>query len=444
MQNENTAATGVAPTGRADRINSLDVMRGISLLGILLMNIVGFGLYNAYMDPTINGGSEGWNLNAWLATSLFFEGTMRAMFSMLFGIGIILFTSKTNVGNSSEVVDLFFRRLWWLFLFGIIHCYLLLWNGEILYAYAIIGMFAFSFRHMEPKKLIIIAALLISCGVLWEVSDYRGDVALNKAAMEAEAKKAKGLTLTKEDSTSMTTWEEKLKKNKPGPEKIKEEIDAQHQDYISIVMHKVPENQWMQTTFIYRYDFFDVLAMMLLGMALFKLQILTLGRSNRFYLLMILIGYTIGLSVNYWEASTLISTQFDMLSFGKSFQTYHIGRLGMVFGHIGVIMLFIRSGWLLFLQRSLAAVGQMALTNYISHTIICNIFFLGFDYFGMLQRYELYYLVFGIWLFQLIVSPIWLKYYYFGPLEWVWRCLTYWKRQPFVKSRGSHHYGWDK
>ena len=204
MQNENTAATGVAPTGRADRINSLDVMRGISLLGILLMNIVGFGLYNAYMDPTINGGSEGWNLNAWLATSLFFEGTMRAMFSMLFGIGIILFTSKTNVGNSSEVVDLFFRRLWWLFLFGIIHCYLLLWNGEILYAYAIIGMFAFSFRHMEPKKLIIIAALLISCGVLWEVSDYRGDVALNKAAMEAEAKKAKGLTLTKEDSTSMT------------------------------------------------------------------------------------------------------------------------------------------------------------------------------------------------------------------------------------------------
>lgn len=436
MQNENTANPALAPTEKSARINSLDVIRGISLLGILLMNIVGFGLYNAYMDPTINGGSEGWNLNAWLATSLFFEGTMRAMFSMLFGIGIILFTSKTNAGSGSEVTDLFFRRLWWLFLFGIIHCYLLLWNGEILYAYAIIGMFAFSFRHLPAKKLIIIASVFLALAICWEINDRWADVELQETVAQAEAKKSKGEVLTKDESGALEAMEEKIKKNKPDAEKIKEEIDAQHQGYWDIVLHKVPENQWMQTTFLYRYDFFDVLAMMLLGMALFKMQILTAGKSMKFYGLMVILGYSIGLTVNYWEASTLIADNFSMSAFSATFQTYHVGRLTMTLGHIGLIMLFIKSGWLMFLQRSLAAVGQMALTNYISHTIICNIFFLGFDYFGLLQRYELYYLVFSIWIFQLIVSPIWLKYYYFGPMEWVWRCLTYWKRQPFGKSRG--------
>lgn len=212
MQNENGTNPVLSPTEKSARINSLDVIRGISLLGILLMNIVGFGLYNAYMDPTINGGSEGWNLNAWLATSLFFEGTMRAMFSMLFGIGIILFTSKTNAGSGSEVTDLFFRRLWWLFLFGIIHCYLLLWNGEILYAYAIIGMFAFSFRHLPAKKLIIIASVFLALAICWEINDRWADVKLQETVIQAEAKKSKGEVLTKDESGALEAMEEKIKK----------------------------------------------------------------------------------------------------------------------------------------------------------------------------------------------------------------------------------------
>lgn len=433
MQNENTASVGVAPTQKSQRINSIDVLRGVSLLGILLMNITGFGLYNAYMDPTVNGGSEGWSLNVFMITSMFFEGTMRAIFSMLFGVGIILFTQKTNAGTGSEVTDLFFRRLWWLFLFGIIHCYLLLWNGEILYAYAIVGMFAFSFRHLKPKLLIGFAALFIALITLWEISDYHNDSTLYKEATEAQLKKDKGETLSKEETASIEAWKGKLEKLKPSPEKVKEEIEANHQDYLSIVMHKVPENQWSQTTFLYRYNFLDVLAMMLLGMALFKMQILTMGKSRSFYLKMILIGYTFGLLINYWELNTVISGNFSILALGKSFLTYQLGRIGVVFGHIGVIMLFLKTNWLLFLQKSLAAVGQMALTNYISHSIICNVIYLGMDYYGMVQRYELYYVVFGIWIFQLIISPIWLKHFYFGPMEWIWRCLTYWKKQPFKK-----------
>lgn len=81
------------------------------------------------------------------------------------------------------------------------------------------------------------------------------------------------------------------------------------------------------------------------------------------------------------------------------------------------------------------SVGQMAFANYITHSIICNFIFLGYGFsmYGKLQRYELYYIVLGIWTFQLIISPIWLKYFLFGHLEWLWRSLTYWKVQPFKR-----------
>src|SRR6187455_596558 len=123
----------LTPTDKANRINAIDTIRGVSVCGILLMNIAGFGLYMSYDDITINGGSTGWNLNVWWINSVFFEGTMRGMFSVLFGAGILLFTGRSADSNSGSIIDLYFRRLLWLMLFGVIHCYLLLWSGEILY-----------------------------------------------------------------------------------------------------------------------------------------------------------------------------------------------------------------------------------------------------------------------------------------------------------------------
>ena len=150
---------------------------------------------------------------------------------------------------------------------------------------------------------------------------------------------------------------------------------------------------------------------------------------------MVLIGYSIGLTVNYFEGTLIVSNQFSILAFHKSWMSYNVGRIAITCGHIGLIMLFIKSGWLLFLQKAFAAVGQMAFSNYIMQSIICNIIFLGYGFamYGKLQRYELYYIVISVWIFQLIVSPIWLKYFRFGPLEWMWRSLTYWQRQPMKK-----------
>jgi len=426
------------PTLSTERINSIDIIRGVALLGILLMNITGFGLYKAYDNPTNSGGATGLNLSVWWINSMFFEGTFRGMFSMLFGAGIFLFTSRLSENNrGSAVTDIFFRRLLWLFLFGVIHCYLLLWDGEILYSYAIVGMFAFSFRHLKPKQLMIWATAILLIATALNVKDYYQTKNTFETATAANIKKSKSETLSKVESKSIEEWDDLVENDNATPEQLKDEIAARNKGYFSIVMHKAPENQIMQTTFLYLYDFWDILAMMLLGMAFLKTGILKAAKSNRFYLIMALIGYVIGLATNYFETTQIISNNFSILSIYKAFNTYHLGRVFTTFGHIAVIVLFIKSGGLPFLQKSLAAVGQMAFTNYIMHTIICITIFMGFGFamYGKLQRYELYYIVFSIWIFQLIVSPIWLKYFRFGPLEWVWRSLTYWKRQPFRKTR---------
>lgn len=424
------------PTLKAERISAMDTIRGISLFGILLMNITGFGLYKAYFDPTNNGGSTGWNLNVWWMNALFFEGTMRGMFSMLFGAGILLFTGRVIQGEQgTKVTDLFFRRLLWMILFGVIHCYLLLWDGEILYAYGITGMFAFSFRHLKPKHLIIGSTIILLVTTSFSIKDYISYKDTYAKATEYKAKQSAGVIITKEDSATIDKWNAIVAHEKATPEQLKEEMTARSKGYWSIVKHKLPENQYMQTSFLYFIGFWDTLAMMLLGMAFLKLGILKAEKSNKFYWQMALIGYGIGITTNYFETAHIVANNFSILSFYKTFQTYQLGRIPTTCGHIALIMLFIKSGILPWLRNSLAAVGQMAFTNYITHSIICNIIFLGYGFsmYGKLQRYELYYIVVSIWIFQLIISPIWLKYFRFGPLEWVWRSLTYWQKQPFKK-----------
>jgi uncharacterized protein len=150
---------------------------------------------------------------------------------------------------------------------------------------------------------------------------------------------------------------------------------------------------------------------------------------------MMILGYGIGIPVNYYETMLILNENFSVASFYKAGITYPIGRIAVSFGHIGLVMLFCKLNIITFLKRSLAAVGRMALTNYIMHSVICAIIFtgVGFAMFGKLQRYELYYVVAAIWTFQLIVSPVWLKHFRFGPLEWMWRSLTYKKKQPFKR-----------
>lgn len=430
-----TTETKITPLQNAERIQSLDVMRGIVLFGILLMNINGFGLARAYEDPTVSGGSEGWDLITWITANLFFEGTMRGLFSLLFGVGMFVLLDRLEKrGAGIEAANIYFRRLSWMLVFGIIHGYLLLWVGEILYNYALMGFLVFSFRSLAPKKLIIIAVVLFSLGALWNYSDYLKNVELMNQVEQVKVYKSQGKPLTKELTEADQKWQEI--QSKKTPEYVATHNASMQKGYFDVVTFLVPINNSFNEHDSFRYDLWDVLSMMLLGIAFFKLKILTAEKSYRFYLIMVLVGYGIGLSVNYYEIKTILDSNFSFLGFSKSFLTYDLGRVTVSLGHIGMIMIFCKSPILMWLKTRLAAVGKMALTNYIMHSVICMIFFtgVGFGMFGKLHRHELLYVVFSIWIFQLILSPIWLKYFYFGPLEWVWRYLSYLKKYPFKKQ----------
>lgn len=430
-----TIKTSFTALKSSDRIQSLDIMRGIVLFGILLMNINGMGLAGAYGDPTVSGGATGWNLTTWITTNLFFEGTMRALFSLLFGVGMFIFLDRLEEKKAGiNAANIYFRRLLWLLIFGLIHGYLLLWTGEILYDYALMGFIVFSFRKLPPIKLTLVALLLFSIGTLWSYSDYKDDIKFVEDVELVKNYKLEGKTLSKELQGVDMKWEKREWKR--SPEGIAEYNTNMRKGYLDVLVFLAPDNQQTDKNWPYRYDLWDILSMMLLGIALFKWNILSAVKSYKFYGIMAALGYLIGLSINYHEIHSIMEGNFSLLSFSKSNITYDLGRIPVAIGHVGTIMLFCKSPILKWLKNSLAAVGKMALTNYIMHSIFAMFIFTGagFGLFGTFQRFELLYIVFAIWIFQLIVSSIWLKYYQYGPLEWIWRNLSYLKKHPFKKK----------
>ena len=426
------------PVTSAHRISSLDVIRGVALFGILLMNIVGFGLPMAYENPTISGGADGLNLLAWKINALFFEGTMRGLFSVLFGAGVVLMTSRAEARDPSiNVADIYFRRNLWLIAFGVVHAWLLLWTGDILYIYGIAGMFLFVFRKVSARSLIILSVVVLASTALKDVYAYAQTVTTYEESQIAQALLDSGEELDEEQQQAIDAWQEEVDNSRPTQEEIDELVAGKKGGYFSNIAINAEGIVNRQSYVLYMYSLWDALGMMLIGMALLKLGILNAERSTRFYLGMMAVGYGIGCSVNAYEINLLLSNNFDALASAQFYMSYDAGRVPVTMGHVGLVMLICRKGWLSWLTSRIAAVGRMALTSYVTHTVICAFIFfgIGFAMFGELQRYQLYYVVFGIWVLQLIVSPIWLKHYRFGPLEWAWRSLTYNKRQSM--QRGS-------
>jgi len=356
---------------------------------------------------------------------MFFEGTQRGLFSLLYGAGIAIMT--TSLGLHAQ--DVFFRRSLWLIVFGLIHGFVLLWIGDILFFYGATALFVYGFRNAAPRTLMTIAfgGLLFNAG--WNLLDTRSSLKSHKAYVAADFAKQRGDTLTPRQTRAIEKWEGRVKEHTPDSTKIAEELEVMRGGYWGIAKHQAPQLTYLQPRGMYRY-FFDGFSMMLLGIAAFRLGVITAARSAGTYALLVVIGYGVGLAVNYWEVSTILGEDFSLVAFQRARVTYDIGRLFMTLGHLGVIMLFCKSGVLPWLQRGLSALGRMALTNYVMHSVICAFLFYGFGLglYGTLSRHELYYVVGAIWMFQLMVSPLWLARYRFGPLEYLWRWLSYGER----------------
>jgi uncharacterized protein len=158
-----TAINSPAPVAQADRIKTIDMIRGFALLGILLMNIPGFGFNWDGWYRVLHGPHNTKDYYTMATIFSFFDGTMRGLFSMLFGAGMILFTqNKKELPDGPSVAEFYYRRLLWLVLFGMFNAFILLWFGDILYFYGMCGMVLFLFRKTSPKWLLVLALVCMS------------------------------------------------------------------------------------------------------------------------------------------------------------------------------------------------------------------------------------------------------------------------------------------
>ncbi|OYR55374.1 DUF418 domain-containing protein [Halorubrum halodurans] len=395
------------PTPPSERIVSLDALRGVAVLGILVINVRVFSMpETTLLNPTVFGDFSGVNYWAWLVGHVLAELKFITLFSALFGAGIVLFIeSKERKGQPA--MTLHYRRTIWLIVIGLAHAYLL-WYGDILVAYGLCGL-ALVFAHdWDPRALAGLALVFLLVTPLLEVFA--------------------GLTVGGEAIASQ--WQ-------PAESVLRAEVETYRSGWVAQLDHRVPTAFERQTVGFLGGTFWRVGGTVLLGMALYKWGVLTGERSAAFYRRLVvggLLGVVVVLAgVRYVEANDWSA---GAALFWRQFN--YVGSLLVAGGYVGVVTLYARWRPDGPATRAFAAVGRTAFTNYLLQTVVATTVFYGhgLGLFGSVSRIEALGMVVAFWAIQVPLSVLWLRRYRFGPVEWLWRTLTYGERQP-MRTSGS-------
>ena len=403
--------SAAAPLAPAERISTIDTLRGFALLGILVMNIQLFAMPGAaYLNPTAYGDLTGANWWVWLVSHVFFDQKFMTIFSLLFGAGVLLFAERAD-GKGQSARGLHYRRMAWLLVLGLLHAYAL-WIGDILVTYALCGMLVFPFRRRSAATLAALGLALIAVSsAIWLLLGF------SMPYWPAEAV----------EELQQADW-------RPLPEAIASEVAIYQSGWWTQMQRRVPDSVEFQTVVFLVWGFWRAGGLMLIGMALLKLGALTGRRSMRFYAWMTVVGLAIGLPSIAYGVYRDAQLGWDFrYSFFIGSQWNYWGSLFLTAAWIGFLLLLVKAERFTGITGRLGAVGRMAFSNYVMHTVICTTIFYGhgLGFFGQVPRVGQALVVLAIWAIQLTLSPVWFRYFYFGPMEWLWRSLTYWQRQPF-------------
>ena len=389
------------PTPPSDRITSLDALRGFALLGILVINIRVFSMpEQTLLNPTVYGDFTGLDYWTWFLGHVFAQAKFITLFSALFGAGVLLFVeSKEEKGQDAARLHL--RRTAVLIAIGLLHAYLL-WYGDILVTYGLTGIFLLFVRDLDARRLTTLAGVFL---LFVPAIELFAAVSIGGEAIAAQ-------------------WQ-------PAEAAIREQVATYRGGWLDQLSHRVSSSFQRQTSGFIGQSFWRVGGVMLLGMALYKKGVLTGERSTAFYRRLVA-GGVVGVGIvvagvayveaNDWSAgAALYWRQFN-----------YVGSLLVAGGYVGLVTLFVRWRGEGLATRALAAVGRTAFTNYLLQTVVATTIFYGhgLGLFGSVSRVEAMGIVVAIWAVQVPLSVLWLRYFRFGPVEWVWRTLTYGEAQP--------------
>lgn len=385
-----------APTDPTRRIGALDTLRGIALCGILFCNIVDMGGPIAMDRPM---GSPAWadpDWQIWSVTQLLLTGTMRGLFSLLFGIGLLLFIGDDD---SADRARLFVRRLVILALFGVVDATFLLWPGDILLVYALAGAIALILHLLKPRHMLGVVFVLIIFLSAW-------------GAMTAPG-------ITPADTVY-------------SPEMLAREGAArlggywQSFDYMSWVSWS-----WTVNAITYRWVA-DALAFMLLGVALYRLRLFDPLFSEVMLRRICMIGYSLGGALRLIHIVAVMHNDGGPTMLSAAVE--QPGRLAMMLGHLGLFLLLWRRAAWPALMHGFATMGRMPLTLYLGQSILAAVIFSGFGFglWNSLSWPQLWLVVLGILMAEWAFAAIWFRFFRYGPFEWLWRWGTYLNRPPIL------------
>lgn len=400
---------------------SLDAIRGIAVMGILTMNVLSFGLPDgAYMNPLAWGHGGPADLWTWATTFVLFEGKMRGLFSVLFGASMALVVD-TAFAKGADGRAVHYRRIAWLFVFGLAH-FILLWNGDILMQYALIGAIAFLFLRKPPASL-----------RRWAIGLLTGSFLLHAAMMGGSYFLRFGATQPDATPQLRQSYREMLQGfAKPGSPTDREALATMTSDYGTIVADRAGElvEGILATLTLFGLE---TLGLMVLGILLLRIGFLTAEWPSERYRRWATRAYGIGLPPSILLPAWNWRTGFEPLDTFATFLAWaEPFKYAVLLGHAALAMLLIKRFAGSALMARIAAVGRAAFSNYLGTSLVATAIFHGWGLglFGQPSRWELYLFVLAVWCGMLLWSKPWLERFRYGPLEWLWRSLARGRVEP--------------
>ena len=398
----------------SDRIRTLDLIRGVAVLGILAINVAGFAAADsaAFSPDLPHPGNAGWWANhaAYLANLVLFEGKMRALFSVLFGASLLLFTERVDAAGHNGT-RLQARRLTWLLMFGYLH-FALIWDGDILFLYAAMGFIALALRQWQPRQLVTAAALTFALWQVWGAAQWLPSLAAEAAVISGTASPAvqrshaRDLAEFRKDDArdqaeAQLSW----------PAQVQAKLADRADDPLNLIA----------------YNWGETLPWMLLGMTLLRTGFFAGNWPKR--RMVWLAGSGLGLGGAGTAAFALWAERSHYPEVAMHFALGYglaLPHLAMALGYAALLVLAAPRLLRSVAGQQLEAAGRMAFSNYLGTSVVmatlCYGWGLGlFGQFGAAQRWTLVLLV---WAMILAWSQPWLTRYRQGPLEWAWRSLT--------------------
>ena len=405
----------VKPARSSERIAGLDFIRGIAVMGILAANIVAFGQpWTAYIWPdaflTGHDATDEW---LYVAQFTLIDGKMRGLFTLLFGAGVALFMERAWARGSTRWLQV--RRLAWLLVFGLVH-FFLIWRGDILTLYAIAGFVAVLFLRMDGRALMALGLSGYALGCLIYFATIGSAYFMAETPLrDAEGMEEVAVTLdaAKEEALAIDARERPILESGSYLDYVTNNVTKHAADLLNVL--------WL---FI-----FETLPLMLVGMAMYKFGWFSPDGSVRKRRIwgwsLLIVGGVLSLLIALWLRSTGFgywAATAALMSFSMPPRLLMILGLAVLLAQWGAVA----SGWL---AERVSAAGRAAFTNYIGTSVLMMLVFHPWAgrLWGELDRPMLYLVVLLAWTIMLAWSAPWLGRFRYGPLEWLWRCLTYGK-----------------